>query len=192
MIKFLHIIVGIILLTGVGGSFHNVSKHQELVDILFPNQQIAAATSERKLAGDDDILCVICRGLDYCQALNGFLIQEIYYPQPNAELGTCNILEALGKRMANEIFGIGKTFRDTLQCRDIVMQYLCLFWGSDNKMYVNECINKEDVSNPDPDFQQISPRPPCRSFCVQVNLIEFFMDIIFIIISGSRSVCQHS
>ena len=52
--------------------------------------------------------------------------------------------------------------------RDIVMQYLCLFYGSDNKMYTNNCINQEDVSDSNPVNHKVAPRPPCRSFCVQV------------------------
>ena len=119
--------------------------------------------------GTDDALCVICRGLDKCDVLNGLLIQEVYYPEQNAEFGTCKIYESLGVRMDNEIFGNGRTFRDTPQCRDIVMQYLCLFWGSQNDMYTNLCYWKEDVTDPDPQLHQIAPRPPCRSFCVQVS-----------------------
>jgi hypothetical protein len=53
---------------------------------------------------------------------------------------------------------------------DIVMQYLCLFWGSDNSMYTNFCIYQEDVSDPNPINHKLSPRQPCRSFCVQVNM----------------------
>lgn len=116
----------------------------------------------------DDAICVICRGLEYCSILNGLLIQEKYYPAQNLELGTCSIIDGLGERMANEIFGIGRTFRDTTQCRDIVLQYLCLFWASQNDMYENYCYWLEDVSSPNPDEHQIAPRPPCRSFCVQI------------------------
>lgn len=118
----------------------------------------------------DDTTCVICRGLEQCSVLNGLLVQEKYYPEQNLELGTCSILDGLGERMANEIFGIGRTFRDTTQCRNIVLQYLCLFWASQNDMYDNYCFWLEDVSSPNPDEHQIAPRPPCRSFCVQVRL----------------------
>jgi hypothetical protein len=51
---------------------------------------------------------------------------------------------------------------------EMVMQYLCLFWGSNNPMYTNCCIYSEDVTSVDPANQQIAPRPPCRSFCIQV------------------------
>jgi hypothetical protein len=51
---------------------------------------------------------------------------------------------------------------------DIVMQYLCLFWGSDNLMYTNCCILSEYVISTDASTKIISPRYPCHSFCVQV------------------------
>ena len=44
------------------------------------------------------------------------------------------------------------------------MEYLCLFWGSNNRMYTNCCIFSEAASH----GSIIAPRPPCRSFCVQV------------------------
>lgn len=50
----------------------------------------------------------------------------------------------------------------------IVLQYLCLFWGSDNSMYSNLCVYQEDKSDPDPLNHRVAPRPPCRSFCTQV------------------------
>lgn len=131
--------------------------------------------------GVDSAICVICRNLEYCTALNGLLIQEVYYPESNAKLGTCHIIDQLGERMYNEIFGIGRTFRDTPQCRTIVMQYLCLFWGTENDMYTNLCYWKEDTSNPDPTLHEATGRPPCRSFCVQVNLIPYFLYFIYLL-----------
>lgn len=117
---------------------------------------------------EEDVICSNCQGLDKCEVLNGLLVEERYYPNVNINLGTCTIIEALGVRMSEEIFGVGKTFRDTIQCQEIVMQYLCLFWGSQNDMYRNYCYWSEDVSDPDPTKHLIAPRPPCRSFCVQV------------------------
>jgi hypothetical protein len=119
--------------------------------------------------GVDNALCEVCRGLTYCSALNGLLIQEVYYPASNSEFGTCSIIDSLGERMYNEIFGIGRTFRDTPQCRLIVMQYLCLFWGTENDMYTNLCFWKEETGDPDPTKHKVTGRPPCRSFCVQVG-----------------------
>jgi hypothetical protein len=46
------------------------------------------------------------------------------------------------------------------------MQYLCLFWATENPMYSNYCVYKETVlSNGQ---LSVAQRPPCKSFCVQV------------------------
>ena len=112
--------------------------------------------------------CVICRDMKFCPALNGYQIEEVYLPYNLNDLGTCKVLDALGHHVQDEVFGNGRTFRDTPQCKDIVMQYLCLFYGSNNDMYVNHCIFQEDVSSSNPLDHKVTPRPPCRSFCVQV------------------------
>lgn len=112
--------------------------------------------------------CVICSNMQYCDALNGLQVQEVYLPDNLNELGTCVVLDKLGENVYNEVFGNSKTFRDTPQCRDIVMQYLCLFYGSENDMYTNFCVYQEDVTDSNPVNHRIAPRPPCRSFCVQV------------------------
>eukprot|EP01032_Pedospumella_encystans_P017707 gene17706-20171_t len=56
-------------------------------------------------------------------------------------------------------------------CRGIVMQYLCLFYGSDNSQYRNYCINKEDPNPPLQADKKFAPKAPCRSFCVQVATV---------------------
>lgn len=38
-------------------------------------------------------------------------------------------------------------------------------------MYTNFCIFQEDVSDPNPLKHLLAPRPPCRSFCVQVSQV---------------------
>ena len=154
-----------------------------MAEIFFPNvshrllgPSELESHNTRKLVGFhakpddlDSINCFICSNLNYCKALNSLLIQERYYPGDQvSDSGTCGIIDNLGKRVQAEIFGNGRTFRDTPLCRDIVMQYLCLFWGSDNLMYTNYCVYKEDVTNSDPSTHRIAPKPPCRSFCVQV------------------------
>jgi hypothetical protein len=106
----------------------------------------------------------------YCSALNGYVVQEVYLPSNLNLQGTCNVIESLGRNMHREIFGPGKTFRDTPNCREIVLQYLCLFWGSDNNMYTNCCRYSEVVTSLDPVNNIVAARPPCRSFCVQVIL----------------------
>lgn len=177
--------------------------------LLFPNKtksftphthNLGAVPHQRSLLPDiknpppgvDEALCEKCRGLKYCTALNGFLIQEVYYPSSNSQLGTCSIIDDLGERISNEIFGIGRTFRDTPQCRTIVMQYLCLFWGTENDMYRNLCFWKEQTSDPDPTKHESTGRPPCRSFCVQVCLFISFLIHEFIshLLVDRGGVCQ--
>lgn len=177
------------------------NRAEEIQKILFPDrayveETVEAAADSRRLQSlreedpyrrtlrlsqpsdydKDTVICSNCQGLARCEVLNGLLVEERYYPNVNIDLGTCTIIEALGVRMSDEIFGVGKTFRDTQQCREIVMQYLCLFWGSQNYMYRNYCYWSEDVSDPDPTKHLIAPRPPCRSFCVQVRP---FLQLLF-------------
>lgn len=187
--------VGLVLLLFSCLPKSRVNGESKYEEILFPNgspnrnssprdqysRALATPDPNNPPEGVDDAVCVICHGLEYCDVLNGLLIEEVYYPKQD-ELGTCSIIEALGIRMDSEIFGIGRTFRDTTQCRDIVMQYLCLFWGSQNDMYTNLCFWKEDVSSPDPDQHKISPRPPCRSFCVQVCIVNAIIVVIEVLI----------
>ena len=137
------------------------------------------------------VRCVKCQNLDLCKSLNGYSLQEVYYPD-NVDLsGTCAVVESLANQMNNEIFGPTKTFRDIPVCRgemgfisssefilikmhfvmyvEAVMEYLCLFWGSNNRMYTNCCVFSEPTS----EGEIRAPRPPCRSFCVQVSTRRF-------------------
>jgi hypothetical protein len=123
----------------------------------------------RSLADPD--VCPKCSNLTICRSLNNKMVQEKYDPNHIKTKITCSVLEDLGARLSVEIFGNGKSFRDTVQCRDIVMQYLCSFWGSENSMYTNSCLYKEDTNNAIEELKRFAPRPPCRSFCVQVSLV---------------------
>lgn len=164
-------------------------KKQQLRDLLYPNRHLEETDHGRMLFGQFlpnsaascpngprrgvnttavTVPCVKCSNLDICNILNGFTVQEVYYPNNLDLRGTCTIIETLGRQMSLSLFGIGRTFRDTPQCREIVMQYLCLFWGSNNNMYTNCCFYQEDVTDTDPANHIVSPRPPCRSFCVQI------------------------
>ena len=65
-----------------------------------------------------------------------------------------------------DVFGPGKTFRDTFECREMVYDYTCLWWGSDNEVYRNRCkeysfnlINGEKIE---------TTKRPCLSYCTQV------------------------
>jgi hypothetical protein len=106
-----------------------------------------------------------------CPALNQYRIEEVYLPNNLEKKGTCHVLDELGERVSQEVFGNGRTFRDTPQCRDIVMQYLCLFYGSNNNMYRNWCQFREDVTPANRAEYKVAPRYPCRSFCVQVATV---------------------
>ncbi|KAJ1432965.1 hypothetical protein B484DRAFT_18384 [Ochromonadaceae sp. CCMP2298] len=148
----------------------------QLAEILFPDQTVSASPKHlRELAifketptGNEP--CVTCSSLTYCKALNEKIIEEKYYPNNLENAETCNVLEAVGKRLSQEIFGNGRTFRDTDQCRAIVMQYLCLFYGSNNPMYRNYCTG--EFTDPVSGKKRDTPKPPCRSFCVQVASIS--------------------
>ncbi len=61
--------------------------------------------------------CIKCSGLTTCSILNGFTVQEVYYPNNLDLRGTCTIIESLGNQMTSQIFGTGRSFRDTPQCR---------------------------------------------------------------------------
>ena len=80
--------------------------------------------------------------MEKCRVLNNLFVEEVYYPKDVAGAtvdSTCDIIEGLATRVEREIFGTGRTFRGTEDCKKIVRQYLCLFWGSHNTMYKNWC-----------------------------------------------------
>jgi hypothetical protein len=89
--------------------------------------------------------------------LNGKLVEDKYYPYNSEQLGSCDNFETRINRLLGDdvIFGADKTFRDTESCRELVTNYICYFWGSDNEMYDNRC----GVD---------SVKPPCRSLCALV------------------------
>lgn len=128
-LAFLWLIVTLHML--YGAEIHEEGLSPEATDLanyLFPNM----LKSRRKLYGnfienaevncpnvknDTVVPCVKCNGLTQCQALNGYVVQEVYYPKNLDLSGTCLVLEDLGERMNEEIFGEGRTFRDTEDCR---------------------------------------------------------------------------
>ena len=104
--------------------------------------------------------CIRClqEEMDYCgEALGGKLVEDQYYPTTKSKSGSCeNIDERVGTL---DVFGKGKTFRDNAECRELVQEYVCLWWGSENAQYENRCNNGGQAVK------------PCRSFCVQVGLV---------------------
>ena len=154
-------------------------ENSDLRNIIFPFQinHRNETNVHRQLvvrATDPDPKCPKCQGMVYCNVLNGYMVEEVYVSKQYfvdsavQTVGTCSVLEALGKRMYGEIFGKGKPFNDDSQCRQMVMEYLCLFWGTDNYMYRNSCIHHEDTTSANPADHKLTQRYPCRSFCIQV------------------------
>jgi len=210
------LLVGAALGDGVlrGNTIHNKAGYVDANDdalhqlerYLFPNKTAKRqAVSRRRLAitkpafVSDDVACSFCPAdkMKYCRILSGLMVQETYLPKDTSKKEICTVLEALGARLSGEIFGNGRAFRDTADCRsknfpvtvlnqllttlnsclsffvfkkDMVMQYVCLFYGSDSSQYRNYCVYKEVVTNVGVNDQQQAPRAPCRSFCVQVRL----------------------
>jgi len=91
---------------------------------LFPNRTAAKYVNGRRLAiykppyVEEDVKCSFCaRDMKYCSILGGLMIQEKYLPKNTNVKETCVVIEALGKRMSDEVFGHGRSFRDTPHCR---------------------------------------------------------------------------
>lgn len=96
---------------------------ESLQQLLFPNRTIESknTNSARRL---QTVPCTVCQGLKTCSVLNGYQIQETYYPNNLNFLQTCKVIDDLGDRLEPLIFGIGRTFRDTEQCRGNLSQLL--------------------------------------------------------------------
>lgn len=97
---------------------------EALVELLFPNRTAESSSDSRRLQvekvpynASNPVPCVICRGLKKCTILNGFLVQETYYPKNLNYRETCKVIDKFGARIEELVFGNGKTFRDTPQCR---------------------------------------------------------------------------
>jgi hypothetical protein len=105
---------------------YNKDSHQ-LKSLLFPNQSSSSLSYNfdrfrRKLQISKtpytgSVPCTTCQGLQYCPILNTFMVQEVYFPSNTALRETCTVLDELGRRISSTIFGVGRTFRDTPQCR---------------------------------------------------------------------------
>jgi len=97
------------------------------LDHLFPNvsSSIQRTENKRELSDCYDCTiakctcpkCVKCSAMSVCTALIGHLIEEVYYPDNLEYKETCKVLDELGERTQSAIFGNGRTFRDTIQCR---------------------------------------------------------------------------
>ncbi|CAN0042884.1 unnamed protein product [Ectocarpus sp. 12 AP-2014] len=125
---------------------------------------LASTSSNCGPASSSDPCCIECFGLSYCDVLNGYKVEDKYFPGEATILGSCENFEDRASRL--EVFGPSKTFRDTDACREMVIDYTCLWWGSANEMYDNRCGIEAQVY-------------PCRSYCVQLaktcanNVVEW-------------------
>ncbi|CAM9577151.1 unnamed protein product, partial [Hapterophycus canaliculatus] len=128
------------------------------------HRSLASTSSNCGPASSSDPCCITCFGLSYCDVLNGYKVEDKYFPGEATILGSCDNFEDRASRL--EVFGPSKTFRDTDACREMVMDYTCLWWGSANEMYANRCGIEAQVY-------------PCRSYCVQLaktcanNVVEW-------------------
>ncbi|CAM9553502.1 unnamed protein product [Scytosiphon promiscuus] len=127
-------------------------------------RSLASVSSNCGPASSSDPCCIECFGLSYCDVLNGYKVEDKYFPGEATILGSCENFEDRASRL--EVFGPSKTFRDTDACREMVTDYTCLWWGSENVMYDNRCGIEAQVY-------------PCRSYCVQLaktcanNVVEW-------------------
>ena len=99
-------------------------REQLFPQTMLPSRNGSIERPMRKLAiekeaydPDNPVPCVACTNLQTCSALNGLLIEEKYYPNNPEQRETCSVIEVFGNRISREIFGNGRTFRDTPQCR---------------------------------------------------------------------------
>lgn len=115
--------------------------------------------------------CVRCDknsdpGLEKCVVLDRKVLEDKYYPDYTDVAGSCLSIENQVGRL--DIFGDDKTYRDTTQCKAMVYEYICRFWGSENPQYDNRCsFSTEEDVDPSKDFLV----PPCRSFCIQLATV---------------------
>ena len=101
-----------------------------------------------------------------CRMLGGRLLEDKYGRLKAGETkdDSCKNLEERAGRL--DVFGRTKTFRDTTECRTMVYDYTCLWWGSHNSVYSNNC---EDYKAEQIDGSEVrAAYQPCLSFCTQV------------------------
>ena len=77
---------------------------------------------------------------------------------------SCRNLEERAERL--DVFGRTKTFRDTPECKIMVWDYTCLWWGSQNSVYTNNCADKK-LRTIEGEIIEAALQP-CLSYCTQV------------------------
>lgn len=114
---------------------HNQHKHlksridetdvDRLEAYLFPNRTTMIKEAfGRRLAIDKPTYdpntkypCSYCKGMKNCEILEGKMLQETYLPKDTNAGEICKVVESLAERLAGEVFGQGRAFRDTPDCR---------------------------------------------------------------------------
>eukprot|EP00520_Triparma_pacifica_P004379 CAMPEP_0118650508 /NCGR_PEP_ID=MMETSP0785-20121206/10285_1 /TAXON_ID=91992 /ORGANISM="Bolidomonas pacifica, Strain CCMP 1866" /LENGTH=282 /DNA_ID=CAMNT_0006542889 /DNA_START=157 /DNA_END=1001 /DNA_ORIENTATION=- len=119
-------------------------------------------------AKGDNFCCIPCNpeSMKLCQILGGRLIEDRYGKARNPSDDTCKNLEDRAERLGKQVFGPTKTFRDTPGCRRLVYDYTCLWWGSNNDVYTNNCDGKEEKLFDDTIVSVADP--PCLGYCTEV------------------------
>lgn len=113
---------------------------------------------ENKCQDPDGVCCSLCKNdLVYCSKLAGYLVEDTYYPSVASVTGSCDDIDKRAGLL--DVFGPSKTFRDNEDCREIVREYVCLWWSTESSAYENNCKEKGAVLV-----------PPCRSYCTQVSI----------------------
>lgn len=102
-----------------------------------------------------------CGAFSKAWGAGGVSMEDKYLPELKAS-GSCLNIEDRIARLELSIFGQGRTFRDSELCRKMALEYICIFWGSQNAMYDNRCIGIQQSVEP--------PLQPCRSMCVQLAI----------------------
>ncbi len=134
-----------------------------------PNPNTDDTSLDCSLTGDGGVYCCTnCddQTMDKCRVLGGALVHDTYglAKQENRGENSCVDLENRASRL--DVFGPTKTFRDSEECRQMVYDYTCYWWGSDNQYYWNPCKDqaKELI---DGSIVKVKD-PPCKSYCLEV------------------------
>ena len=138
-----------------------------------PDNNAAATTCTSDGSGNannDNYCCTNCVGLRLCKMLNDKLIEDKYGKLQTQGKDADNSCRNFEQRAMNlDVFGPGKTFRDSHECRVAVYDYTCLWWGSQNEAYKNNCKDLQMVLTNGKKVQ--AALQPCLSFCTQVAMM---------------------
>ena len=130
VLYYLFVIFTITSSAGLSQSLKGSDPLPEQVDNLlfqlFPNRTIDHHFTKRQLGivkapyvPGTKPPCATCTlaTVPMCNILAGKIVEEVYYPQDLSKKETCIVIDTFAKRISKEIFGNGRTFRDTSQCR---------------------------------------------------------------------------